>query len=255
MSRQRALLQYAAFPACLSASFADAGKGPGAVKKGGGIKIAKRDEGKTRRFFWDPLFADEVQGTLFQVRFDPSLQSRREGVRFLPFLKTRFLLLLRVQKREAFAVNRDEVETAFAKVTAKAKTEVKKPKVRGIKSTFAFQNTSPARKISLSLSACMMPQLIQLLPDSKRAYNMNIALSRFNNYSFQELRDAIIDLNPKVEIEALSLNPKVPKDGALSSSSGWRAALGISDFDSRRDGEFVDFRSDSRGDYCAKGVY
>lgn len=41
-------------------------------------------------------------------------------------------------------------------------------------------------------------QIIQLLPDSKRAYNMNIALSKFNNYSYQELREAIIDLNPKV---------------------------------------------------------
>ncbi|CDI80128.1 hypothetical protein EAH_00049260, partial [Eimeria acervulina] len=111
-------------------------KGPGA-KKGGGFKIGKKDEAKTKRFFWDPIFADDVQGTLFQ-------------------------------KRESFPVKKEDVEETFAKVAPKAKTEVKKPKV------------------------------LQLLPDSKRAYNMNIALAKFTNFSYQELRDAIIDLNPKI---------------------------------------------------------
>ena len=49
-------------------------------------------------------------------------------------------------------------------------------------------------------SPCFAPQIIQLMPDSKRAYNMNIALSKFNNYTFQELREAVIDLNPQVRV-------------------------------------------------------
>ncbi|OEH75059.1 formin homology 2 domain-containing protein [Cyclospora cayetanensis] len=72
------------------------------------------------------------------------------------------------QKREAFHVKKEDVEETFAKLAPKAKTEVKKPKV------------------------------LQLLPDSKRAYNMNIALAKFSNYSYQELREAIIDLSPKI---------------------------------------------------------
>ena len=51
---------------CIFVGFQGGKKGPGA-KKAGGLKIGKKDEGKTKRFFWDPLFADEVQGTLFQV--------------------------------------------------------------------------------------------------------------------------------------------------------------------------------------------
>ncbi|CDJ39733.1 hypothetical protein ETH_00024605 [Eimeria tenella] len=111
-------------------------KGPGA-KKAGGLKVGKKDEGKTKRFFWDPLFADDVPGTVFQ-------------------------------KRESFPVKKEDVEETFAKLAPKAKTEVKKPKV------------------------------LQLLPDSKRSHTMNIALAKFSNYSYQELREAIIDLNPKI---------------------------------------------------------
>ncbi|XP_026191546.1 protein cappuccino [Cyclospora cayetanensis] len=73
-----------------------------------------------------------------------------------------------LKKREAFHVKKEDVEETFAKLAPKAKTEVKKPKV------------------------------LQLLPDSKRAYNMNIALAKFSNYSYQELREAIIDLSPKI---------------------------------------------------------
>ncbi|CBZ51353.1 hypothetical protein NCLIV_044180 [Neospora caninum Liverpool] len=113
-------------------------KGKGPKKKGeGGLKVGKKDEGKTKRFFWDPIFEDEIPGTIFMKK--PTLQ-------------------LKLQ----------DVEETFAKVVAKKKAETKKPKI------------------------------IQLLPDSKRAYNMNIALSKFNNYSYQQLREAIIDLDPKI---------------------------------------------------------
>ncbi|PFH35991.1 hypothetical protein BESB_056420 [Besnoitia besnoiti] len=113
-------------------------KGKGPKKKGeGGLKVGKKDEGKTKRFFWDPLFEDEIPGTIFM-------------------------------KKPAVQLVLQDVEETFAKVVAKKKAESKKPKI------------------------------IQLLPDSKRAYNMNIALSKFNNYSYQELREALIDLNPKI---------------------------------------------------------
>lgn len=36
------------------------------------------------------------------------------------------------------------------------------------------------------------------MPDAKRAYNMNIALSRFNKLTFIEMRDAILDLDRSV---------------------------------------------------------
>ncbi|RQX72954.1 formin FRM1, partial [Toxoplasma gondii CAST] len=114
------------------------GKGKGPKKKGeGGLKVGKKDEGKTKRFFWDPIFEDEIPGTIFM-------------------------------KKPNMVLKLQDVEETFAKVVAKKKTESKKPKI------------------------------IQLLPDSKRAYNMSIALSKFNNYSYQQLREAIIDLDPKI---------------------------------------------------------
>lgn len=42
--------------------------------------------------------------------------------------------------------------------------------------------------------------IIQLLPNPKRSYNMNIALSKFSNYTFHEMRQAIINLDADVSI-------------------------------------------------------
>ncbi|KAL7067920.1 formin-like family protein [Cryptosporidium serpentis] len=56
------------------------------------------------------------------------------------------------------------------------------------------------------------PKVLQILPDSKRAYNISIALSRFNNYTYQQLRDAILDLDEHIlDVEAtealISMSP------------------------------------------------
>ncbi|KAF5153257.1 Formin Homology 2 domain protein [Theileria parva strain Muguga] len=64
-----------------------------------------------------------------------------------------------------------QIEQSFAKATPKAKDKaVEKAK----------------------------PKFIQLLPDSKRSYNMNIGLSKFSKYTFNEIREAIIHLDPNV---------------------------------------------------------
>ncbi|KAF8822748.1 formin FRM1, partial [Cardiosporidium cionae] len=114
-----------------------AGKGLAKEKAAKKIGKAVKDEGKTKRFFWDPLFDEETVGTIFKMSSPAKLEL-------------------------------GYVEEAFAKLAPSKKVESKRPKV------------------------------VQLLPDSKRAYNMNIALAKFNNYTFQELREAIIDINPKI---------------------------------------------------------
>ncbi|GAB66760.1 diaphanous homolog [Plasmodium cynomolgi strain B] len=117
------------------------GKGKGKISK---MKQAK-DEGKTKRFFWEALFEEDIPGTLFE--------DKKELI-------------------SKIAIEKESVEKSFAKAVSKkeegTELKIKKPKV------------------------------IQLLPDSKREYNMSIALSKFNNYTFKEIRDAIMDLNPKI---------------------------------------------------------
>ncbi|GAW81252.1 hypothetical protein, conserved [Plasmodium gonderi] len=117
------------------------GKGKGKISK---IKQAK-DEGKTKRFFWEALFEDDIPGTLFE--------DKKELI-------------------SKIAIEKENVEKCFAKAVSKkeegGELKIKKPKI------------------------------IQLLPDSKREYNMSIALSKFNNYTFKEIRDAVMDLNPKI---------------------------------------------------------
>ncbi|CRH00354.1 formin 1, putative [Plasmodium relictum] len=128
-------------------------KGPPKNIKGGPIlgkgKVAKmknvKDEGKTKRFFWEALFEDDIKGTLFEEKKD---------------------LIKKI------AIEKENVEKCFAKAVSK-KEETKESKIK-------------------------KPKVIQLLPDSKREYNMSIALSKFNNYTFKEIRDAIMDLNPEI---------------------------------------------------------
>ncbi|KJP85684.1 hypothetical protein AK88_04661 [Plasmodium fragile] len=123
-------------------------KGGPVIGKGKGkISIMKqaKDEGKTKRFFWEALFEDDIPGTLFE--------DKKELI-------------------SKIAIEKESVEKSFAKAVSKkeegGELKIKKPKV------------------------------IQLLPDSKREYNMSIALSKFNNYTFKEIRDAIMDLNPTI---------------------------------------------------------
>ncbi|KYO02503.1 formin 1 [Plasmodium gaboni] len=121
-------------------------KGALAVGKTKFSKLTKaKDEGKTKRFFWEALFENDIQGTLFE--------DKKEFI-------------------SKIAIEKESVEKSFAKAVSKKddekETKIKKPKV------------------------------IQLLPDSKREYNMSIALSKFNNYTFKEIRDAIMELNPKI---------------------------------------------------------
>ncbi|KAH7647819.1 formin-like family [Cryptosporidium bovis] len=63
------------------------------------------------------------------------------------------------------------------------------------------------------------PKVMQILPDSKKAYNMSIALSKFNAYTFQQLRDAILDLDSKIltveATEALLLMIPTPEEFAI----------------------------------------
>ncbi|SBS84139.1 formin 1, putative [Plasmodium ovale curtisi] len=128
-------------------------KGPPKGIKGGPVvgngKLTKikqvKDEGKTKRFFWEALFEDDVPGTLFEDKKE---------------------LINKIE------IEKESVEKCFAKTVNKKEegTELKIKK----------------------------PKIIQLLPDSKREYNMSIALAKFNNYTFKEIRDAIMDLNPDI---------------------------------------------------------
>ncbi|CAA9988526.1 formin 1, putative [Plasmodium knowlesi strain H] len=117
------------------------GKGKGKVS----IMKQAKDEGKTKRFFWEALFEDDIPGTLFE--------DKKELI-------------------SKIAIEKESVEKSFAKAVSK-KEETGELKIK-------------------------KPKVIQLLPDSKREYNMSIALSKFNNYTFKEIRDAIMDLNPKI---------------------------------------------------------
>ncbi|XP_953208.1 uncharacterized protein TA09030 [Theileria annulata] len=125
------------------------GKGPlPPPSKGGFGKAPKKGapgkpvvDSNLRRFFWDPIFGDDVKDTIFATQ---KLKPRLEA---------------------------SHIEESFAKATPKAKDKaVEKAK----------------------------PKFIQLLPDSKRSYNMNIGLSKFSKYSFNEIREAIIHLDPNV---------------------------------------------------------
>lgn len=74
----------------------------------------------------------------------------------------------------------------------------------------AFAKAVPKAKVSVSTK----PKAINLLPDSKRAYNMNIGLSKFSKYTFKELKDAVMGLDPTIlNVEAteslLTLAPTV----------------------------------------------
>ncbi|CXI84444.1 formin 1, putative [Plasmodium berghei] len=129
-------------------------KGPPKGAQGGAVvgkskfsikKNQAKDDGKTKRFFWEALFENDIPGTLFEDKKN---------------------LITKIE------IEKESVEKCFTKIVAKkeggTELKIKKPKV------------------------------IQLLPDSKREYNMSIALSKFNNYTFKEIRDAIMDLNPSV---------------------------------------------------------
>ncbi|CAD2099393.1 formin 1, putative [Plasmodium vinckei brucechwatti] len=117
-----------------------AGKSKFSIKKN-----QAKDDGKTKRFFWEALFENDIPGTLFDDKKD---------------------LISKIE------IQKESVEKCFTKIVTKkeggTELKIKKPKV------------------------------IQLLPDSKREYNMSIALSKFNNYTFKEIRDAIMDLNPSI---------------------------------------------------------
>ncbi|EDO06397.1 formin homology 2 domain containing protein [Babesia bovis T2Bo] len=118
---------------------------PPAIKKGLPAKSKGKGSGPTvdnsrvRRFFWDPIFGDDVKGTLFA------------SPKGLPNL------------------DNPDIEETFAKAVPKAR---------------------------VAISA--KPKVLSLLPDSKRAYNMNIGLSKFAKYTFKEVKDAVLNLNPEV---------------------------------------------------------
>ncbi|GFE54745.1 formin homology 2 domain containing protein, putative [Babesia ovis] len=120
------------------------GLAPPALKKGlpakskgkGGLTV---DNSRVRRFFWDPIFGEDVKGTLF---------ASPKGI---------------------LNVHNPEIEETFAKAAPKAHVAV-----------------------------AAKPKVLSLLPDSKRAYNMNIGLSKFSKYTFKELKDAVMGLNPSV---------------------------------------------------------
>ncbi|KEG03769.1 formin 1, putative [Plasmodium vinckei vinckei] len=129
-------------------------KGPPKGVQGGAVtgkskfsikKNQAKDDGKTKRFFWEALFENDIPGTLFDDKKD---------------------LISKIE------IQKESVEKCFTKIVTKkeggTELKIKKPKV------------------------------IQLLPDSKREYNMSIALSKFNNFTFKEIRDAIMDLNPSI---------------------------------------------------------
>eukprot|EP01071_Lankesteria_metandrocarpae_P002188 Lankesteria_metandrocarpae@DN2147_c0_g1_i1.p1 len=61
-----------------------------------------------------------------------------------------------------------------------------------------FAKTAPKAVDSGAAKAVEKPKVISLLADSKRAYNMNISLSRFAKYSWLELRRAILELDAEV---------------------------------------------------------
>ncbi|GIX64301.1 formin 1, putative [Babesia caballi] len=86
----------------------------------------------------------------------------------------------------------DAKGTLFA--CPKGLPNVEKPE---IEETFA--KAAPKARVAIVAK----PKVLNLLPDSKRAYNMNIGLSKFSKYTFQELKDAVMGLDPSVlNIEA-----------------------------------------------------
>ena len=58
-----------------------------------------------------------------------------------------------------------------------------------------FENVSP-QKAAPSEQEKKKPEVICLLTDDKKANNMNIMLSKFKKHSMEELKNAILTLNP-----------------------------------------------------------
>ncbi|UKJ89783.1 hypothetical protein MACJ_003037 [Theileria orientalis] len=82
----------------------------------------------------------------------------------------------------------DAKDTMFTKHIVAPKVETESIEV-------SFAKTAPKQKDSAQESK---PKFIQLLPDSKRSYNMNIGLSKFSKHTFDEIRDAIVHLDPNI---------------------------------------------------------
>lgn len=57
-----------------------------------------------------------------------------------------------------------------------------------------FAKAAPKAKVAVATK----PKAVNLLPDAKRAYNMNISLSKFAKYTFKELKDAVMGLDPTI---------------------------------------------------------
>ncbi|UKK02778.2 hypothetical protein MACK_002875 [Theileria orientalis] len=69
------------------------------------------------------------------------------------------------------------------------------PKVESANIEESFAKAAPKQKDKAQESK---PKFIQLLPDSKRSYNMNIGLSKFSKHTFNEIREAIVHLDPNI---------------------------------------------------------
>lgn len=80
---------------------------------------------------------------------------------------------------------------------------------------FGVESAKPKK----AAEAAKKPKVLQILPDSKRAYNISIALSKFSAYTFQQLRDAILDLDKKIldteATESLILMTPTPEEFAI----------------------------------------
>lgn len=60
-----------------------------------------------------------------------------------------------------------------------------------------FENVSP-QKGSPLIEAKKKPEVICLIADDKKANNMNIMLSKFKKYSMEDLKQALIQLDPTI---------------------------------------------------------
>ncbi|GBE61475.1 formin homology 2 domain containing protein, putative [Babesia ovata] len=86
----------------------------------------------------------------------------------------------------------DAKGTLFA--CPKGMPSVEKPEIEA-----TFAKAAPKARVAV----VSKPKVLNLLPDSKRAYNMNIGLSKFSKYTFKELKDAVLGLDPSIlNIEA-----------------------------------------------------
>ncbi|BAM41989.1 uncharacterized protein TOT_040000368 [Theileria orientalis strain Shintoku] len=82
----------------------------------------------------------------------------------------------------------DAKDTMFTK-------QIVAPKVESADIEESFAKAAPKQKEKAQESK---PKFIQLLPDSKRSYNMNIGLSKFSKHTFNEIREAIVHLDPNI---------------------------------------------------------